>query len=110
MSEMYDAYAIEVAVRNLCQHTDSARGEFYDADVFRCGNPDDLEKFLEKFSQVLKDRISPVLSDEKQKEYLNTVTDSICSAKSRITQQEGEDYHWLIVGNLVSIINLLIQK
>jgi SNF2 family DNA or RNA helicase len=106
---MYNAYSIEVAVRNLCQHADSQRGKFYDADVFRSGNPNELKEFLEKLSQVLKDRISPDLSEE-QKAWLNSAINSIHNAKSRITQQEQEDYHWLIVGQLISIINLLLQK
>jgi hypothetical protein len=85
MCEIYNAHGIEVTIRNLCQHTGSQRGGFYDADVFRCGNPDELKKFLEKFSQVLKDRISPALPDE-QKEHLDSVTNNISSAKSWITQ------------------------
>jgi hypothetical protein len=106
---MYDAYSIEVTIRNLCQDTDSQRGRFYDADVFRCGNPDELKEFLEKLSQAIKDRISLNLPDS-QKEFLVSAIDGIKGAKLWITQTEPEDYHWLVIAGLVSIINLLIQK
>jgi hypothetical protein len=110
MSEMFDAWGIEKAVENLCKHTGSTRGKFYGADVFRGGNEGDLKKFLEKLSQTIKDRVTPALPSDTDRKELNSVADRICATKSRIEKSEREDYHWLIVGDLVRVINLLIEQ
>ena len=108
--EVYDAHGIEITVKHLCQHVGSPRGGFYDADVIRCGEPNDLKQFLEKLSHVIKERISPILQTDEERESLDIATKRICRAKLRITQQEREDYHWLVVGGLVEIINILLQR
>ena len=107
---MYDAYCIEKAIENLCQHTDGKRGKFYDADVFRCGGTSDLQKFLEKLSQTIKDRVFPLLQTDDEKRWLDSAIGRISEAKSWIKNKEPNDYHWLVVAGLASVIAFLLQR
>ena len=104
----FDALYIERAFGKVLEFEDDCRGGINDADVFREGKIKDLGLLMEKTIEKLEVKINcNELNNESNKrslEFLKTISEDM-KVSSEI---EGEDYHWLIIGDLFKIIfNLL---
>lgn len=115
----FDAVSIEHAFAQLIGNTIGGRGTVHDADVFRSGNPSHLAKAIEAAADALEAK-----ANKKAYTAADTqpggVKAKIDVAISRLRKVAGtmstsktierEDYHWEIVGALVTTVAALLDK
>lgn len=115
----FDAVDIECSFARLIGSPVGARGTLHDADVFRGGNPKSLSKALIKAIDAIEKRskfvrFSAESSEEGGSKARLDVAISrlraIAKTMSKSTSPEFNDYHWEIVGCLISVITSLLEK
>ena len=116
---MSDACRIENSFGYFFESSRESRGGPYDADVFRGGRKKDLGELLYKFAchfEVRLRRINLKSATQNERNVVKiTIEESIRSLKHQSTQlkqmqdTEPEDYHWEIIGNMVSSIAALLD-
>ncbi len=119
---MYDAVQIEYAFAHLLQKPIGARGGLHDADVFRHGSVKELGKLLDATAEHLSRRISIIQFAPIECEAggakaqiqgsllgLKGIAKEMMQEQDTDENRESEDYHWLIVGDLVQTIASLLN-
>lgn len=115
----FDAVDIEYSFAKLIGSPIGARGTVHDADIFRGGNPKSLSKALAKATDAIEKRSKSVKfsADDSEaggsKARLDVAISrlrDIAKKMSQSTSPEFNDYHWEIVGCLISVITSLLEK
>lgn len=115
----FDATSIEYAFAKLIGNPTGARGTSHDADVFRSGNPKSLAKALSDAADALEEKVKSVqfaLADTEPggaKARIDVAISrlhKIADGMSKSATVSREDYHWEIIGCLVSTIAALLEK
>lgn len=115
----FDAVSIEHAFAKLVGNPTGARGTSHDADVFRGGNPRSLAKALSDAADALEERIKSIqfapadMEPGGAKARIDVAISrlrKIASTMSMSVTVSRENYHWEIVGCLVSTIAALLEK
>jgi len=119
---MYDAVSIEYAFAHLLEKPIGARGGVHDADVFRYGSVKGLGQLLDATADHLSKRISriqfaPIESQaggakaqlEASIRGLKAIAKEMMQKQDADKNRESEDYHWLIIGDLVQTIASLLN-
>jgi len=114
----FDAVSIEHAFAKLIGNSSGARGTSHDADVFRAGNSKNLAKALSDATNALEEKIKSVQYSTADMEpggakaridaaihQLRKITVSM----TKISTVSREDYHWEIIGCLISTISALLE-
>ena len=114
----FDAVNIEYAFARLVGDDIGGRGTNHDADVFRSGRVKDLSVALSEATDAIEARISKLKfqpSDSEPGGLHARLTVAISRLK-KISQEmasssgsEPSDYHWEIIGCLVSSIAALLE-
>ena len=90
-----------------------ARGESYDADVFRGGSTPSLGRALEDFCSRAAQRVSGLKFDAAEglpagaKIRIESALSSLAGITGDMKMDKGrepDDYHWMIIGQLVALI------
>lgn len=114
----FEAVDIEYAFARLNGNEIGGRGTEYDADVFRGGKIKDVSVALIKAVEVIDSRVNAlpfVPSDSEPggiKARLSVANERLrrlATAMSAFQASEPNDYHWAIVGCLVSTIAALLE-
>jgi hypothetical protein len=96
-----------------------SRGEIYDADIFRAGEPKDLAEILRRVADRLEQRLARItfpIADEPRVDAKSQVDGAIVRLRAIATQtaerprSEPEDYHWEIFGALMMLIAGLLLR
>lgn len=115
----FDAVSIEYAFANLIGNPIGARGTSHDADVFRGGEAKSLSFALSEAIDALEAKVNALKFDPEEsqpggtKARLDVAIDRlkrIAETMSKSKAVAGEDYHWEIIGCLVSTIAALLVK
>jgi len=113
----FDAVMIEHTLARFFGKQIGDRGEFYDADSFRNGKPEELSIIVRHVADKLEQRVASIqFADESP----GTARAQVQGCVSRLRlladrmkerkQDEREDYHWELFGALMmAIIGLLEQ-
>ena len=112
---IFDAVGIEHALARFFGDRIGTRGMFYDADVFRTGDPQDLAQVLRRVADTLERRLVFVkFTDQRNgsaKAQVEGCISQLRTLSERVKQRssfECEDYHWEIFGALMmGIVGLL---
>ncbi|EMB6251751.1 TPA: hypothetical protein SMI48_003029 [Serratia marcescens] len=115
---MFDAVNIETAFARMLGNPVGGRGTDHDADTFRSGRPKNLAKALHGMIEALDARFNNLsLQDQFMQpgecgarlsvaiKRLGKFADQLAERKS----DEPDDYHWEIIGSLVSVIAALFD-
>jgi hypothetical protein len=115
----FDATSIEYAFAKLIGNPTGARGTSHDADVFRGGNSKSLAIALSDAADALEEKVKSVQFAAADTEpggakaridvaisRLHKIADNM----SKSATVSREDYHWEIIGCLVSTIAALLEK
>jgi hypothetical protein len=115
----FDAVSIEYAFARLVGNPIGGRGTSHDADVFRSGKPTSLAEALSEAIDAIEERansidFAPEDSDpggsktrlEVAISHLRKTSEAMSQSKTA----EPQDYHWAIIGCLISIITSLFEK
>jgi hypothetical protein len=117
---MFDAHTIEGSFKYFFGSTGTTRGGPYDADLLREGNPKELGALVEMLAARLEERIAgldfaafeegggrnvPKVTLEGAARSLKAIAADMKKRKDK----EHEDYHWEIIGDLVSTVAALLQ-
>ena len=114
----FKAVDIEHSFATFLEKQPSGRGQSYDADVFRGGHVNNLGKALEDFCNHMVQRLSRSTFDASESlragakiriESAITLLSGIAKEMKTDNGKEPDDYHWLIVGEMVSIIAGLLD-
>ena len=117
MSKIYDAVGIEYAFARIVGNEIGARGTECDADVFRAGRPSNLSEALSSAIDAIENRISDInFTNEDhesggiaaQLEVAMKRLSDIADQMTKMSQSEPNDYHWVIVASLLTVINTLL--
>ena len=111
----FDAVGIEHALARFFGKPVGARGNFYDADVLRSGNPKDLSEIIRRVADTFEARIAGIKFPEgangNPKAQVQGCVSRLRSLSDRVKQRstpEREDYHWEVFGALMlGIVGLL---
>ncbi len=121
----FDATKPEYAFARILGKRIGARGGLNDADVFRGGDIKDLGKLMQATCRALRKRINAIhfsnadksISTKNAEAGCKVFIDSSIEGLERLandmitaTEQEREDYHWLIIADLIIIIDTLMKK
>lgn len=113
----YHAVGIEYAMAILFGDPLGQRGMDHDADVFRHSDTSELSKVVFRIADTIESRIKNLqfANDENgsPKKRLETVATSlrgIAEAMSNSKEEETQDYHWLIIGELVLTVASLLDN
>lgn len=115
----FDAVSIEYAFAQLIGNPVGARGTSHDADVFRGGNPKDLSKALLDAITALENKAKSVTftsadaANGGAKARLDVAISRLRDYANELSKSknvEREDYHWEIIGALISVIAALLEK
>lgn len=115
---MFDAVSIEYAFAKMVGDEIGARGTDHDADTFRSGRPKNLAKALRGMVDALDTRFNKLSLPEQLMQSgecgarlsvaisrLGRFADQLAERKN----DEPDDYHWEIIGSLVSVIAALFD-
>lgn len=113
----YDAVGqIEYAFGALFANKAGDRRTSHDADVFRNGDPESLKGLVGDLANALEYRMTSFLAfspeDNESGGTQARITAAINNLRrlpEKITKDEPEDYHWLLIGNLVWVIASLLD-
>lgn len=115
----FDAVSIEHAFAKLIGNPTGARGTSHDADVFRGGNPQSLASALSDAVNALEVQVEAIqfaASDAEPggaKARIDVAISrlrKISCTMANSSQVIREDYHWEIIGCLISTIAALMEK
>lgn len=114
----YNAVGIEYSFAHILNKEIGARGGLNDADVFRIGSVKELGKLLEDTVKQLEDRCNKIRFTENETvdgglkprtfvplKRLQELAIEMQKSKAK----EADDYHWLIIGELVQIIDSVLR-
>jgi hypothetical protein len=119
MSTPFDAVSVEYAFARLAGASIGGRGTPHDADVFRGGNPASLAGALDEAISAIGKRIATVTwtAADQQPGGAKARLDVALSRLQKISKSmstsksiEPNDYHWEIIGSLISTIDVLLEK
>lgn len=114
----YNAAGIEHAFARFFNKPITQHGESYDSEIFQMGNVSDLGDNLSNFCDHLESRLvkHSFHPDEEipggSKAQLDSAIKQLRDLATKMQKSKDEepyDYHWLIVGSLVSIIASLFN-
>ena len=115
----FDAVSIEYAFARLNGDLIGGRGTSHDADVFRGGNPASLSEALSEAIDAIEERASVINFTPEDSEpggskarldvAINRLR-GIAKTMSQSKTAEPQDYHWEIIGCLISTITSLLEK
>lgn len=115
----FDAVSIENAFARLIGNPIGRRGTPHDADIFRGGNPAHLSEALDNAIDTLEAKVNSktfTIADS-QPGGAKTLIDGAISRLRKISAVlanssavEREDYHWEIIGSLISIVAILLER
>lgn len=117
--ENFDAISIEYAFAFFLGKEIGDRGGLHDADVFRNGEYKDYGQLLVKMAQHLEKRVARLSFAESAiqpggaKARLDGAIKDLKEVGEILKKQKGGeqyDYHWIIVGSLVSVIDSLLKQ
>ena len=113
----YNAIGIETAFGIFMQQRNRQRGLPHDADVFRAGDVRALGEIIERFADHFQQRAAgipwPSTADGTLGARVQSSIDSLRSLATEMkasSAKEPQDYHWLIVGDLVLVIAALLDQ
>lgn len=113
----YNAVGIEHSFAEFMNLRGGPRGGPHDADVFRCGDVKSLGVLIESFADHFQKRVSniqqPSHPGNTLKLRIQSPIDSLRSLAVKMKQsseREPDDYHWLIVSDLVRLIGVLLDE
>ena len=115
----FDAVSIEYAFARLNGAPIGGRGTSHDADVFRGGNPVSLSEALSEAIDAIEERVGVIdftpedLEPGGSKARLDVAISRlrvIAKTMSLSRLAEPQDYHWEIIGCLISTITSLLEK
>src|SRR5882757_4840114 len=114
----FPAEGIEHSFATFLGHPVGQRGKSFDADAFRNGNTNKLSKVVEETVARLSYRVNLIRFSEDESEpggakarieaaisQLRDVTEQMKTS----TQREPEDYHWIIISELLCIVGSLLD-
>lgn len=113
-----DAVDIEYSFARIIGNEIGERGTKYDADIFRSGSVSNISEALDSVVTSIESRFSNIsfISDDYESGGIAAQLDvsikrlkRICKAMKEQHIYEPNDYHWGIVANLLSIINVLLE-
>ena len=105
----YDAVRIESAFRKLIGTSSTGIQRIY-AGVFRDGEPNELSRALLEAAKAIEKRVNNISNINN--EMINIAVDGLKKTADEMKLQKDKepyDYHWVIIGNLVSVIDILIN-
>ncbi|MEP7731467.1 hypothetical protein [Marinomonas primoryensis] len=117
MSEIYDAVGIENAFARIVGNEIGERGTEHDADFFRNGDPKKISKALKIAISAIEERLAKIelTSSDHEAGGIGAQLDVAVGRLNKIainmagsTKKEPNDYHWVIVASLLTIINTLL--
>jgi len=92
------------------------RGDFYDADVFRSGNPADLATVIREVANTLEFRVAGMKFQNtgrgSAKVHLDCGIDQLRDLADQVAKRkrsERENYYWEIFGALMMVIIGLLE-
>jgi hypothetical protein len=113
-----DAVSIENAFARLLGNEIGVRGTCHDADIFRGGNLEQIAKSLEKAADAIESKVNSFTFEPTETEAggakacLGVAIDrirNIASKMSSLKESEPNDYHWEIIGCLISTVSALLE-
>ena len=112
---VFNAVSIEHTLGRFFGREPGERGTFYDADVFRRGDPEDLALIVRNVADTLESRILfirfPSDGNGSAKAQVESCVFHLRAFADRVLERnaaEPEDYHWELFGALMSgIVGLL---
>ena len=114
----FDAVSIEYAFARLLGDDIGARGTCHDADFFRSGNLKQIAKALEKAADSIEFKVNSFTFDASEiepggaKARLGVAIGRIRKIASKMSsskESEPNDYHWEIIGCLISTVSALLE-
>jgi len=118
---MYDAISIEYSFTHANKGKIGHRGEPWDADTWRHGSHKIIGKALIATAKSFEARRKQIPWNPAEQEPghigvrlhiaiegLRKTGEEMAAKKDDV--REREDYHWIIVGQLVSMVDCLLQK
>jgi len=115
---MFDAVKIEHQFAMLLGEELGRRGGLNDADIFRNGDLEKIGRLIQKSVEILEVRINRIEFQPSERELGGTLArlkagiDSLKNLGKMMESKEEiekNDYHWLIVGDLVMTIAGLLD-
>lgn len=115
----FDAVEIEYAFARILGRQIGLRGGPNDADVFRHGDIKSLGKLLKKTADAIENRVKNLsfTSQDSEPGKCKTIIDisikslrNIADVMVKEDDREPDQYHWIIIGRLLNIINGLLEK
>jgi hypothetical protein len=113
----FDAVMIEHTLARFFGKRLGQRGEFYDADYFRAGNPKHLGTVLERVAERLEKRVAAIKFESTEagsaKAQIEGAITRLRALAPRVKQRSGderEDYHWEVFGALIMTVNGLLER
>ena len=109
---------IELAFKMLVSPDDNALDGYVNSDIFRHGDSEQLGILLQKTADVLIDRMSHIKFEAwendagKPKVKLGMAINNlriIGQAMEYVKKHDPDDYHWNIIGMLITIISSLLD-
>ncbi len=112
---MFNAVSIEHTLSRFFGDEIGTRDSFYDADLFREGDPKELAEMMRHVAAHFEKRAAriqyPAQLDGTTKAYIASCASQLRSLADQVRQRkknESEDYHWEVFGALMrGIVGLL---
>jgi hypothetical protein len=112
----FNAVGIEHTLARFFGKEIGDRTQFYDADVFRSGNPEDLAEIVRQVADTLEARVAfirfPRQGSGSPKAHIESCISRLRDLAEDMEQRtatEREDYHWEIFGALMAAIVGLLE-
>jgi hypothetical protein len=115
---VFDAVNIEYAFAYFLEKRIGGRGGMHDADVFRGGEYKELGELLEVFARHFTTRVARIQFAPEESEgggakaRLDVAIESLATIGAELKKRQGqepEDFHWDIIGDLVSGLAALLD-
>ena len=121
----FDATKPEYAFARMLGIGIGVRGGVNDADVFRAGNTKELGKLMQATCVALRERVEAIPFSEADKSPSTQNAEAGCKVfidhsinalerlavdMAKSNEREQSDYHWLLIADLLSIIDSLMKK
>jgi len=113
----YDAAGIEHSFAIFLEQHIGKRGLPHDADVFRLGDTRALGKAIEQLANHLQTRMAriswPSTANGSSSARVQSVVQTLRSLSVDMqasAAKEPQDYHWLIIGNLVLALAAVLDQ
>jgi hypothetical protein len=116
--EAFPAEIIEHSFAVFLGHRVGERGHSFDADAFRNGNTNQLSAVIAETVGKLSERVNAIKFSEKEAqaggaqariEAAVAQLKDVSEEMKKSTQREPEDYHWIIVSELLYVIGSLLD-